>query len=273
MKLYKATDKNMKCRGYQYQMGKEETCNKAELCNTGFHACEYPLDVFIYYSPADSRFFEVELDEVSDESAGVDTKRVGEKIKFVSELDIKGLTKAAINYTFANADWTNDNSAQATGYRSASQATGEYSASQATGDFSASQATGYRSASQATGDNSAAQATGHQSASQATGDFSASQATGYRSASQATGNQALASVNGNFSSASVSGVGAVACALGYNCKARGTIGSWLVIAERGEWNGEAYSIKTLKAVRVDGEKIKADTDYILVGGVFKEATK
>ena len=80
----------------------------------------------------------------------------------------------------------------------------------------------------------------------------------------------MASVNGIFSSARVSGADAVACALGYNCKARGTIGSWLVIAERGKWNGEELPIKALKTIRVDGEKIKADTDYILVGGVFKE---
>ena len=62
----------------------------------------------------------------------------------------------------------------------------------------------------------------------------------------------------------------IALAAGYNCKAMGAIGSWLCIAEREDWNGETYPIKTVLAVRVDGEKVKANTWYKVVNGELQE---
>ena len=69
MKVYKATDKDMKCRGFQYELGKTaEVEGDIKLCKNGLHACEMPLDVLGYYAPGDgSRYFEAELDDVSDE--------------------------------------------------------------------------------------------------------------------------------------------------------------------------------------------------------------
>lgn len=67
MKMYKGFDKNLKCRDFQYEIGKTYEEPTAELCEKGFHACEYPLDVFGYYAPGDmSRYCEVDLDDVSD---------------------------------------------------------------------------------------------------------------------------------------------------------------------------------------------------------------
>lgn len=54
--VYKGTDKDMKCRDFQFELGKEYEEAEAKLCNKGFHGCEYPLDVFAHYAPADSRF-------------------------------------------------------------------------------------------------------------------------------------------------------------------------------------------------------------------------
>lgn len=54
------------------------------------------------------------------------------------------------------------------------------------------------------------------------------------------------------------------------CKAKGAIGCWIVLAERGEWNGDTYPIKEVKAFEVDGKKVKADTWYMLVNGQLKE---
>lgn len=54
MRAFKGFNKDLTCRGYQYEEGKEFHTERAECCDTGFHACEYPLDCFGYYDPAHS---------------------------------------------------------------------------------------------------------------------------------------------------------------------------------------------------------------------------
>lgn len=49
MRAFKGFNKDLTCRGYQYEEGKEFHTERAECCDTGFHACEYPLDCFGYY--------------------------------------------------------------------------------------------------------------------------------------------------------------------------------------------------------------------------------
>lgn len=55
MKCFKGFDKDLKCKDFQYEIGKEYTEEKADICDCGFHACKFPMDVFGYYSPSDSR--------------------------------------------------------------------------------------------------------------------------------------------------------------------------------------------------------------------------
>ena len=112
MKMYKGFDKDLKCRGFQYEIGQEYREEKADLCKKGFHACENPLDVFNYYVPKDgSRFCEVELDEVSDQKDSSDSKRCGKVIKIGAELDIAGLCKAHFEYVTARCDPAKTNAA------------------------------------------------------------------------------------------------------------------------------------------------------------------
>ena len=128
----------MTCRGFQYEEGKEyEHDGEVELCKSGFHACEYPLDCFRYYSPNESVYHQVELHgyvETSNDSP----KIVASKIKIGAELDIAGFVKASIEYT-------KERSVPEEG----SSATGDYGASSATGDYGASSATGIRGSSYA----------------------------------------------------------------------------------------------------------------------------
>ena len=63
MKAFKGFDKRLRCRGFQYEVGKEYQAQEAALCSKGFHACENPLDTFRYYPPTDSRYCEVEIDD------------------------------------------------------------------------------------------------------------------------------------------------------------------------------------------------------------------
>ena len=98
---YKGFNKDMTCKGFQYEEGKEYHEEEATVCEKGFHACEYPLDCFNYYTPVESVFHEVELGEDAH-GDGNDTKKCSKSIKVGSRLDIAGIIKAAINYTTKN---------------------------------------------------------------------------------------------------------------------------------------------------------------------------
>ena len=141
MKMYKGFDKDLKCCDFQYEIGKAYEEPTAELCEKGFHACEYPLDVFGYYAPGDmSRYCEVDLDDVSDKKSNEDSKRCGRKIAVKAEIGIAGLVKAAVEYTMEKA--IPENSEHATGDYGAASATGNYGAASATGTESVAAALG-----------------------------------------------------------------------------------------------------------------------------------
>jgi len=265
--VYKGTDKDMKCRGFQFELGKEYEEAEAKLCNKGFHGCEYPLDVFAHYAPADSRFFVADLDGVTDEMESDETKRVGTKIKLRAEIGIPGLVKAAVEYIKEKAE----SAATNTGYQSAATNTGYQSAATNTGYRSAATNTGYRSAATNTGNRSAATNTGDQSAATNTGYRSAATNTGNRSAATNTGNRSAATNTGYRSAATVEGKESVAIVTGRDSKASGALGCWLVLTERDAWNGETYPIKEVRAVKVDGETIKPGVFYKLKNGEVVEA--
>ena len=242
---YKGFDKNLKCRDFQYEIGKEYIHKgNVEPCESGFHACQYPLDVFQYYNPAESRFAEV---EASGEIVPHEDKICCEKIKIKTELTLGALIQAAVKFTFDRVKWTKKNHVEKE--KEAASATGDYSAASATGNCGAASATGFRGAASATGDCGAASATGDCGAASATGNCGAASATGFRGAASATGAES------------------VACGLGFACKAKGGKGCWLVLAER----NDDWDILDVKAAKVDGKKIKADTYYILKNGEFEEA--
>ena len=101
MKAYKGFNRDMTCRGFQFEEGKEYHEDKAVLCESGFHACENPLDTFGYYAPGNSVFHEVELEEVSDERNNDDTKICAKTIRVGARLDVAGLCKAHFEYVSA----------------------------------------------------------------------------------------------------------------------------------------------------------------------------
>ena len=169
MKCYKGFHKDLSCKDFQYEIGKEYETERAEICEEGFHACEFPLDVLRYYNPADSRFCEVELD--ANEQTHDDSKRVGKKIKIGAEIGLSGLVKAGVKFILEKADFEN---AKATN-------TGDRSAATNTGNRSAATNTGDRSAATNTGDWSAATNTGDQSAATVEGKDSIAIVTGYGS--------------------------------------------------------------------------------------------
>lgn len=160
MKVYKATDKDMKCRGYQYELGKTaEVDGDIELCENWLHACEMPLDVLKYYAPGDgSRYFEAELEDVNSEERSDDTKRVGKKLTLSAEIGIPGLVKAQVEYVKAQCDF--ENAINKSDAENKNHATGDWGAASATGERGAASATGESGAASATGKGCVAMTTG-----------------------------------------------------------------------------------------------------------------
>ena len=156
IKSYKGFNKDMTCRGFQYEEGKEYEEETADACHSGFHACEYPLDCLGYYSPNESVYHEVEQNGEFDRGED-DSKVASTKIKIGARLDISGLVKAAIDFTMSRVK----KEAESDEDYGASSATGDYGASSATGNCGASSATGYKGASSANDSESVAVAWGY----------------------------------------------------------------------------------------------------------------
>ena len=140
MKAYKGFNNKLQFREFQYKAGETYEEEKAELCNCGFHACEAPLDVFGYYPPADSRYCEVELEDVSEKTSD-DSKRCARKISIGAEIGIKGIVEAGVKFIMDKVDWNGAKESN-TGCRSAATNTGYGSAATNTGDGSAATNTG-----------------------------------------------------------------------------------------------------------------------------------
>ena len=194
---FKGFDKDLKCKDYQYEVGKEfEEEGKIEACSNGFHFCENPLDVLGYYPPYDekgSNRYCIVKGSGNIDRDGDDTKVACSKLYISAEIGLKGIIEAGVKFILDKVNWKDNKKSN-------------------------------------------------------TGDQSAATNTGYQSAAEVTGKESIAIVTGKDS------------------KAKGSIGCWIVLTERGEWDGNVYPIKEVKAVRVDDEIIKPDTYYKLING-------
>ena len=306
MKTYKGFNKDMTCRDFQYEEGKEyEATGEIKCCNNGFHACEDPLDCFNYYAPGKSVYHEVEQSgELSRNNDG-DSKVASSKIKIGAKIDIAKIVSLHFDFvksrtTFENTDpeqasagWRGAASAGERGAASAGEqgaaSAGEQGAASAgeqgaasAGAYGAASAGAYGAAS--AGERGAASAGAYGAASAgergaaSAGEQGAASAGAYGAAS--AGEQGAASA-GERGAASAGAYGAavskgsadvgengIACVRGNGCKVKGGIGAILVIAEENEYDSD---IKEWKAFVVDGEKIKADTYYTLKHGEIVEA--
>ncbi|HHV6898825.1 TPA: DUF7666 domain-containing protein [Haemophilus influenzae] len=175
---YKGFNQDWTCRGYQYEIGKTyEHKGNVKACESGFHACEYPLDVLSYYSPAVSKFAVVKMSgETSKDSD--DTKIASAKITIETEINLPEMIKKAVEWIKGKVDW---DAAKVSN----------------TGDQSAATNTGYRSVATNTGDQSAATNTGDRSVAEVSGKQSIAVALGWQSKAKASINGAIVCVYRN----------------------------------------------------------------------------
>jgi len=257
LKGYKGFDKDLKCRGMQYSFGETATHNgNLKLCSSGLHFCENPLDVLAHYPPSDSRFAEIEADEVANQLQR-DNKCVAKSLYIKAELSLSELLAGGSKFILDKVDFTNSKESN----------TGTSSAATNTGNRSAATNTGYSSAATNTGNSSAATNTGNSSAATNTGTSSAATNTGNRSAATNTGYRSAATNTGDSSAATNTGKDGTAISLGIEGRASGSIGNFLVLAEW-QYQNSAWRRVAMGLAKVDGKKIKADTFYVLKGGKF-----
>ena len=282
MKTYKGFNKDMTCRGFHYEEGKEyEISGDVKCCENGFHACEDPLDCFNYYIPGQSVYHEVEQSgEISRNNDGK-SKVASSKIKIGARLDIAKIVNLHFDFVKSRTTFENTDPQQASAGERGAASAGAYGAASAgwqgaasAGAHGAASAGAYGAASAGWQGAASAGAYGAASAGErgaaSAGWQGAASAGAYGAASAGERGAASAGAYGAAVSKGSADVGenGIACVRGNGCKVKGGIGAILVIAEENEYDSD---IKEWKAFVVDGEKIKADTYYTLKHGEIVEA--
>ena len=251
MKAYKAFNKDMTCRGFQFAEGETYELpegQEAKLCERGFHACERPVDVLGYYNAGQAVVHEVEVEGV-DPKRDNDTKLCARKIHIGARMNIAQMVQATFEYNREHCTTEHTDPKQASAGESGAASAGDRGAASA-GESGAASAGSFGAAS--------------------AGSFGAASAGESGAASAGESGAASAGENGAAISRGTASVGenGVACARGNSCRVRGGLGAVLVICEE---DNDSYDIKQWKAFVVDGETVKADTWYQLKEGELAEA--
>lgn len=155
---YKAFDKNMQCRGFQYEVGKEyEMDGEIKCCNRGFHACKSPIEVWDYYDMLNSRFAEVEQSGKIDKEDN-STKVCSSKIKISAELKLADIIKLGVDVTSPYKVKTTDKLVDNSGYSAQIGSSGDYAQIGSSGYYAQIDSTGEDSVVMCAGNKSRAKA-------------------------------------------------------------------------------------------------------------------
>ena len=274
MKGYKAFDKGLVCRGKQYAENTVFEEDEAVICQKGMHFCAEPMDVLDYYPP-ESEFAEV---EAPDEAATDDNRKyVTKKLKVGSKMSLKELINAQVKIDLQKAkEEGNGGYAQGYGGHAAAQGYSGHAAAQgyrghaaAQGNYGHAAAQGYSGHAAAQGNYGHAAAQGNYGHAAAQGYSGHAAAQGNYGHAAAQGDRGHAAAQGEWGHAEVGGKESIAAAFGIEGKAKACLGSWIMLAEWAN-TSEGWHIKTVKTAKIDGEKLKADTWYMLKNGEFEE---
>jgi len=272
---YKAMSKDMKCRDFQFELGKIYKIDGGlKLCSNGFHFCKQGVDVLVYYSNyLNQRYFEV---EAYGEILTDGNKSVCSQIKIIKEVSMQEIIRmfhicSSTTGDLFHSSTTGDKShSSTTGNMSHSSTTGNSSHSSTTGNGSYSSTTGDRSHSSTTGYLSHSSTTGYSSHSSTTGNGSYSNTTGYESHSSTTGYESHSSTTGDMSHSSTTGYNSISSAIGVKNRAMAKNG-WIIITDwRHENKWEIHNILSKKVGQTyKGKKIKSNTWYWFDNGELK----
>ena len=293
---YKGFDKNMKCRGFQYEVGKEyKMGGNIKCCERGFHACESPMEVWDYYDMLNSRYAEVEQSGKIDKEDN-STKVCSSKIKISAELKLADIIKLGVEWIkdvtspskVKATGELNDNGGDAakigsSGYSAQIGSSGDYAQIGSSGDaakigssgYSAKiGSSGYSAQIGSSGNYAQIGSSGNSAQIGSSGDAAKIGSSGDAAKIGSSGDAAKIGSSGDYAKIDSTGEDSVVMCAGNKSIAKATVGSWITLAEW-KWNDKKKRDVPVcvKTEYVDGENIKADTWYQLKNGKFVEANE
>nr|DAU98565.1 MAG TPA: hypothetical protein [Caudoviricetes sp.] len=299
---YKRFDKNMQCRGFQYEVGKEyEMDEEIKCCNRGFHACKSPLEVWDYYDILNSRYAEVEQSGKIDAEENT-TKVCSSRIKIKAELKLADIINIGVEWlkditspSKVKADCAlNDNGDRkkqigssgdyakigSSGYYAKIGSSGDSAQIGSSGDSAKIGSSGDSAKIGSSGDYAQIGSSGDSAQIGSSGDYAQIGSSGYYAKIGSSGDSAKIGSSGDSAKIGSSGDSAkidstgedsvIMCA-GNSSIAKAKVGSWITLAEW-KWSDEKKRDVPVcvKTEYVDGENIKADTWYQLKNRKFVE---
>ena len=290
---YKGFDKNMQCRGFQYEVGKEyEMDGEIKCCNRGFHACKSPMEVWDYYDMINSRYAEVEQSGKIEEEEN-STKVCSSRIKIKAELKLADIINIGVEWlkditspSKVKADGAlNDNgnrrkqigssgySAQigSSGYSAQIGSSGDSAKIGSSGDSAKIGSSGDSAQIGSSGDSAQIGSSGDSAQIGSSGDSAKIGSSGDSAQIGSSGDSAQIGSSGDSAQIDSTGEDSVIMCAGNSSIAKAKVGSWITLAEW-KWSDEKkrYVPVCVKTEYVDGENIKADTWYQLKNGKFVE---
>ena len=287
IKSYKGFDKNMQCRGFQYEVGKEYNMDgEIKCCNRGFHACKSPLEVWDHYDMLNSRFAAVEQSGKIDEEKK-STKVCSSHIKIKAELKLSEIINIGVewlkNVTSPSKIKTdgsfNDNGGRkkqigSSGDSAQIGSSGDYAKIGSSGDYAKIGSSGDYAQIGSSGDSAKIGSSGYYAKIGSSGYSAQIGSSGYSAQIGSSGDSAQIGSSGYSAQIDSTGEDSVIMCAGNKSKAKAKVGSWITLAEW-IWNDEKNRNVPVcvKTEYVDGERIKADTWYQLKNGEFVEVTE
>lgn len=301
-KGYKAFNKGLICRGFQYKENEVFKMKHAKLCKSGFHYCENPLDVLDYYDLIEdngdlTEFAEVESLERPIIESG---KAVTRKIKIGTKLNLPDFIKAivefarnqyesgatiishknhivvtkSINFTkiVSGGDFTKNTNS---GNHTKTVSNGSYTKNVSSGDGATNASGGYsttnisggnRTINVSSGNCAKNVSSGHYTKNVSCGNYANNISNGYDTYNISSGDNTINTSSGKYSNIISTGKNTVNTAIGKNSKIKAALGNWITLAE---YDNDGICI-CVKSAQIDGNILKADTWYELKNCKFVE---
>ena len=267
---YKGFNKDLTCRGFQYEIGKEYEEEEVSVCKSGFHACENPFDVLDYYGDIlNNRFCKVEQSGTIEKE---NEKQVSSKIKVVAEIGFTGLFKAGVewikkitNPTPIVEETKGKNDRDKIGPSGNSAKIGS------SGDYAKIGSSGYSAKIGSSGYCAKISSSGGAAKIGTSGNYAQIGSSGDYAEIGSSGDSAQIGSSGDYAQIDSTGEDSVICCAGDNSIVKAKKGSWITLSEWKYSEEKQRSIPVcVKTEFVDGERIKADTWYKLINGEFVE---